>query len=101
MHSTVIGGAMLPHAPQFFTLPDTEDKALVAHVREVAADVGKRLRAFVVLGEGRELGIDEVKDFVKDNLARYKAPRDVIFLDELPRNPTGKILKRELAERPD
>ena len=45
MMSTVIGGAMLPHAPQFFTMPDTEDKALVAKVREVAADVGKRLRA--------------------------------------------------------
>ena len=44
MMSTVIGGAMLPHAPQFFTMPDTEDKALVAHVREVAADIGKRLR---------------------------------------------------------
>ena len=45
MMSTVIGGAMLPHAPQFFTMPDTEDKQLVAHVREVAADIGKRLRA--------------------------------------------------------
>jgi 2,3-dihydroxyphenylpropionate 1,2-dioxygenase len=45
MRSTVIGGAMLPHAPQFFTLPDTEDKAVVARVREVAADVGRRLRA--------------------------------------------------------
>src|SRR5208337_943418 len=45
MMSTVIGGAMLPHAPQFFTMPDTEDKALVAHVREVADDVDKRLRA--------------------------------------------------------
>src|SRR5580704_16957777 len=45
MMSTVLGGAMLPHAPQFFTMPDTEDKALVAHVREVAADVGQRLRA--------------------------------------------------------
>jgi 2,3-dihydroxyphenylpropionate 1,2-dioxygenase len=45
MMSTVVGGAMLPHAPQFFTMPDTEDKALVAKVREVAADVGKRLRA--------------------------------------------------------
>src|SRR5215471_7688247 len=44
MMSTVIGGAMLPHAPQFFTMPDTEDKAVVAHVREVAAEVGKRLR---------------------------------------------------------
>ena len=43
--STVIGGAMLPHAPQFFTMPDTEDKAVVARVREVAAEVGRRLRA--------------------------------------------------------
>ena len=41
---------------------------------------------------------DEVRDFVRDNLARYKVPRDVVFLDELPRNPTGKVLKRELAE---
>ena len=45
MMSTVIGGAMLPHAPQFFTMPETEDKAVVAHVREVAADIGRRLRA--------------------------------------------------------
>jgi 2,3-dihydroxyphenylpropionate 1,2-dioxygenase len=45
MMSTVIGGAMLPHAPQFFTMPDTEDKKNVEHVREVAADVGKKLRA--------------------------------------------------------
>src|SRR5262249_45606149 len=44
MMSTVIGGAMLPHAPQFFTMPDTEDKANVEHVRAVAADIGKRLR---------------------------------------------------------
>jgi fatty-acyl-CoA synthase len=35
---------------------------------------------------------------VRDNLARYKVPREVVFLDELPRNPTGKILKRELRE---
>ena len=39
-----------------------------------------------------------MREFVKDNLARYKVPRDVTFLDELPRNPTGKILKRELRE---
>ena len=43
MMSTVIGGAMLPHALQFFTMPETEDKAVVAHVREVAADIGSRL----------------------------------------------------------
>ena len=45
MQSTVVGGAMLPHAPQFFTLPETEDKAVVARVREVAADIGQKLRA--------------------------------------------------------
>jgi 2,3-dihydroxyphenylpropionate 1,2-dioxygenase len=45
MMSTVVGGAMLPHAPQFFTMPETEDKTLVAHVREVAADIGRKLRA--------------------------------------------------------
>jgi 2,3-dihydroxyphenylpropionate 1,2-dioxygenase len=45
MQSTVVGGAMLPHAPQFFTLPDTEDKANVERVRAVAADIGERLRA--------------------------------------------------------
>ena len=36
---------------------------------------------------------------MKENLARYKVPREVVFVDELPRNPTGKVLKRELAER--
>ena len=41
---------------------------------------------------------DEVKEYVRENLARYKIPREVVFLDELPRNPTGKVLKRELAE---
>ncbi len=45
MMSTVIGGAMLPHAPQFFTMPDTEDKKTVEQVRAVAADIGGKLRA--------------------------------------------------------
>ena len=45
MRSSVIGGAMLPHAPQFFTMPETEDKENVARVRAVAADIGERLRA--------------------------------------------------------
>ena len=38
---------------------------------------------------------------MKANLARFKVPRDVVFLDELPRTATGKVLKRELAERSD
>lgn len=59
---------------------------------------GHRLRAFVVKKEGADLDEDAVKHYVRDHLARYKVPREVIFLDELPRNPTGKILKRELRE---
>ncbi|MCO5315202.1 MAG: AMP-binding protein [Solirubrobacterales bacterium] len=58
---------------------------------------GQALRAFVVLR--RQGGIDEpgIRSFVKANLASYKTPRDVVFVAELPRNATGKIVKRELA----
>jgi fatty-acyl-CoA synthase len=59
---------------------------------------GQRLKAFVVLREGADLNEDDVKSYVRENLARYKTPREVVFLDELPRNPTGKVLKRELVE---
>ncbi|OBI84022.1 long-chain-fatty-acid--CoA ligase FadD2 [Mycobacterium sp. E740] len=59
---------------------------------------GHRLRAFVVKTDGASIGEDDIKHYVRDHLARYKVPREVIFLDELPRNPTGKILKRELRE---
>jgi 2,3-dihydroxyphenylpropionate 1,2-dioxygenase len=45
MMSTVVGGAMLPHAPQFFTMPETEDKSLIEQVRKVAAEIGKNLKA--------------------------------------------------------
>lgn len=57
---------------------------------------GQRLKAFVVLREGAELSEADVQQYVKENLARYKAPREVIFLQQLPRNATGKVLKREL-----
>ncbi|KWX57639.1 long-chain-fatty-acid--CoA ligase FadD2 [Mycobacterium sp. NAZ190054] len=59
---------------------------------------GHRLRCFVVKAEGATIDEDAIKAYVRDNLARYKVPREVVFLDELPRNPTGKILKRELRE---
>ena len=45
MPSSAIGGAMLPHAPQFFTIPETEDSATVARVKEVAHEIGNRLKA--------------------------------------------------------
>jgi fatty-acyl-CoA synthase len=62
-------------------------------------DFGQRLKAFVVAREGTEITPDDVKDLVKRNLARYKVPRDVELLDELPRNQTGKVLRRDLQRR--
>jgi acyl-CoA synthetase (AMP-forming)/AMP-acid ligase II len=73
------------------------------NVKEVAVigvddeQFGQRLKAFVVLRDGEALSEDDVKGYVKSNLARYKVPREVEFLDSLPRNATGKVLKRELT----
>jgi fatty-acyl-CoA synthase len=87
--------------------PKEVEDCLVRHdaVVEAAAvgvddeDFGKRLRAFVVLAAQDAVTEDDLKAFVKDNLARYKVPRDIVFLEELPRNATGKILKRELVDQ--
>ena len=62
-------------------------------------EFGKRLRAFVVLSGDGAASEDELKEHVRANLARYKVPREIVFLEELPRNATGKVLKRELAEQ--
>jgi fatty-acyl-CoA synthase len=59
---------------------------------------GQRLKAYVVTKNGGP-SEDEIKSKVKADLARYKVPREVEFLDELPRNATGKVLKRELKEK--
>ncbi|HET8821015.1 MAG TPA: AMP-binding protein [Thermoleophilaceae bacterium] len=73
-------------------------------VNDVAAvgvddeDFGQRLKAFVVLESGKKATEDELKGYVKKNLARFKVPREIEFIDELPRNATGKVLKRELVE---
>ena len=61
-------------------------------------DYGKRLKAFVALADGKDVSEDDLKAHVKSNLARYKVPREIVFMDELPRNATGKLLKRELEE---
>ena len=59
---------------------------------------GETLRAFVVLRAGARLSEAEVIDYCRKELADFKRPRKVTFLPELPRNPTGKVLKRELRE---
>lgn len=69
-------------------------EAAVVGVRD--DEFGQRLCAFVVRRAGTDLDEDGVKAHVRANLARYKVPRDVRFLDSLPRNPTGKLLKHTL-----
>jgi acyl-CoA synthetase (AMP-forming)/AMP-acid ligase II len=84
--------------------PAEVEAALEAHpaVAEVAVvgvpdrEWGELVRAFVVLRSGQEASADDLKAHCKARLAGPKTPRDFVFLDVLPRNPTGKVLKREL-----
>jgi fatty-acyl-CoA synthase len=87
-----------------------EVEELLAHmpgIREVAVagvpddQFGQRLQAFAVLDPGASLSEQQVQDYVRANLARYKVPREVLFVEQLPRNATGKVLKRELVEGPE
>lgn len=61
-------------------------------------EFGQRLKAYLVARPDATLDAEDIRSYVKANLARYKVPRDVVFLDELPRNATGKLLKGLLAE---
>lgn len=79
-------------------LEERDDIAEVAVVGVDDVEFGKRLRAFVVPEPGATPDGAEIKQYVKDNLARHKVPRDVVFIEELPRNATGKLLRRVLVE---
>ncbi|MFN8216321.1 MAG: acyl-CoA synthetase [Solirubrobacterales bacterium] len=80
-------------------LADLDGVVEVAVIGVEDSTFGQRLKAFIVLRDGAELTEAEVSAHVKANLASFKAPREVEFLAELPRNATGKVLKRELHER--
>ncbi len=58
---------------------------------------GQRLKAFVVARTGEQIGADELRSFLKDRIARFKAPREFVFVPELPRNALGKVLKKTLS----
>ena len=73
--------------------PDILDVAVVGVGDE---EFGQRLRAYVVLRQGAALTERDVKEYVRNRLARFKVPRDVLFVDALPRNAGGKVLKRLL-----
>lgn len=59
---------------------------------------GEAVKAIVVLKEGMEATEEEIQAFARERIAGYKVPKSVDFTDELPRNPSGKILRRELRE---
>ncbi|MEV5297293.1 acyl-CoA synthetase [Amycolatopsis methanolica] len=74
--------------------PDVLEAAVIG---VADADFGQRLKAIVVTKKDSKLDADAVRDYVKGNLARYKVPRDVEFVPELPRNATGKVLRNKLS----
>lgn len=86
--------------------PAEVENLLLEHdgVAEVAVvgvpddEYGQRLSAFVVTPPGVTVDGEELKSYVKANLARFKVPRDIVFVDELPRNATGKLLRDKLLQ---
>lgn len=91
----------------FKVWPREVEEVLIQHpsIGEVAvvgvpdADTGEAVKAFVVLKEKASAGESEIISYCRDRIAVYKAPRFVEFIDALPKNPAGKILKRELRAR--
>ncbi|KUI27048.1 acyl-CoA synthetase [Mycobacterium sp. IS-1742] len=89
--------------------PIEVEKTLAAHPGVAEAEVlgvddekyGQRLAAFVVPAAGASVTAEELKEHVRDNLANYKVPRDIVILDELPRGGTGKVLRNELRAHLD
>src|SRR5262249_28277606 len=84
--------------------PREIEEVLYEHpaVREAAVigmphpDLGEEVGAAVALKPGAQATESEIRDFVKSNVAAYKYPRHVWIVEELPKGPTGKILKREI-----
>jgi long-chain acyl-CoA synthetase len=85
--------------------PREIEEVLYEHpaVREAAVlgiphdEYGEEVGAAVALKDGVEATPEEIRDYVREQVAAYKYPRQVWFVDELPKGPTGKILKREIA----
>ncbi len=60
---------------------------------------GERLRAFIVTKDNKNITVDELSKFCENKLSRYKVPKDIKLIESLPKNATGKILKRELRNK--
>lgn len=87
--------------------PEEVENALYSHpkIEEVAVigvpdpEWGQEVKAVVVLKEGELTTADEIMEYCRQKLSSFKRPRTVVFVDELPRNPMGKVLKRELRAK--
>jgi len=77
--------------------PKVVDAAVVARPHETQGEIPV---AFISLKEGAEASKSEITDYLRPKVARYKVPREIVFIKEFPRTPTGKILKRRLREMP-
>ncbi|HEV2753867.1 MAG TPA: long-chain fatty acid--CoA ligase, partial [Solirubrobacteraceae bacterium] len=76
-----------------YTHPAVAEAAVVGVPHD---DLGEEVGAAVALKEGESVDEDTLRDFIKEEVAAYKYPRQIWFVDELPKGPTGKILKREI-----
>jgi len=79
-----------------YTHPDVLEAAVVGVPDDL---MGEEVGAAVVLRPGSTATLEDVQDYVKERLAAYKYPRRIWSLDELPKGPTGKILRREVRPR--
>jgi fatty-acyl-CoA synthase len=92
----ISGGVNVYPAEVESALERHPDVAEVAVVGVQDREWGERVRAFVVRRPGAHVDEAALKLFARERLSGAKVPRDFVFLDALPRNPTGKVLKREL-----
>jgi acyl-CoA synthetase (AMP-forming)/AMP-acid ligase II len=76
--------------------PDVVDCAVVARPHE---EYGESIVAVATLNDGAQLTIDELREFCSARIAHYKLPHDLRIVDTIPRNPSGKILKRTVREQ--
>jgi fatty-acyl-CoA synthase len=97
VHDMVISGGVNIYPAEIEEHIHLHPDVLEAAVVGVPDDEwGERLKAFIVLRDGARVSAEDIIQFCRDGLADFKRPREVVFVEALPRNPTGKVLKREL-----